>query len=627
MNGLNMSSLTEEFRQEYENNAYPILPEKLTGYRFLSCLGESDQKKTWLLEKPNGQKVLCKYASGEYVEMLRTESTFFMLGKFSFVPYVIDYEEIEDSAYLLREYIEGVTLEELIEKKGPLPLAEAISIMDRLCCHFSLFHSANPPVIFRDLKPSNVVLHPSGDCYLIDVGTVRTHHESDSPDTVFLGTLDTAAPEQFGARQTDNRTDIYALGILFHYLLTGELKIRQDKLKKLPSMAASVILKCTAFDPDNRYQDIDRLKEALHPTRGRKARIAVCAAIITTVIFTVAFLCAFFLFPKNEPKMVTFSSPLLEQAVRQAINKPGEEPVYEEDLVQIASLYICGDSIFPDPAEHADYADTHPIHEDAFGYGDIGDISLLAKMPNLHYLVLDYQQVYDLTPLNGLELVYLSLCGNPITDLSALDGQTSLRELYLSTTAVSSLTGLENCHSLSILDCSNSSVVSLEPIKELPIHTLRLTDTPIKDYGPLSAMPIQRLFCSHMSASDIASLEDMDFLKHLVIYNSGITSLKELSGLRNLEILDISNNRLTNLDGLEEFTNLWGLLINNNPITDLSPLARMKQLTSLYLATGTDIDFSFLNEMPQLNSLTIFTYQLDALYRAVPEPWFTVQSY
>lgn len=221
-----------------------------------------------------------QYASGEYVKMLRTESSFGTLGKFPFVPCVFDYFETGNGAYLLREYVEGQTLNELVEREGTLPLPRVISLIEQLCGHLSRLHSSNPPIIYRDLKPSNIVLHPSGDCYLVDMGTVLTYNEDHSLDTVFIGIIDTAAPEQFGARQTDNRTDIYAMGILFYYLLTGDVKIQEEKLKTLPSRAASVIRKCTAFNPDNRYSQVTKVAAALRPfTRFTAGFTAAAAAL------------------------------------------------------------------------------------------------------------------------------------------------------------------------------------------------------------------------------------------------------------------------------------------------------------------------------------------------------------
>lgn len=623
----------EKFTKEYEHAEEPALPESLSGYRFISCLADSGKKKTWILEKANGQRVLCKFASGEYMDMLRTESEFFSLGKFPFVPYVFDYLETPEGAYLLREYIEGQTLSDLVEKEGPLPLDRAIPLIGQLCSHLSRLHASVPPIIYRDLKPSNVVLTSSGDCYLIDLGTVRTYNEDNTVDTVFIGTVGTAAPEQFGARQTDARTDIYALGILFYYLLTGELEIQERKLKKLPSKAAGIIRKCTAFDPNNRYSQVSLVADALQTSARKKVRRAAVAAV---VICTVAALGTYLFVPKptpaapdtpEVPEQIVFSSPLLEQAVRETINKPEGEPVYEQDLVQVTRLYICGDTVFQSAEEHSQFEHNHTINGEQHGYGDISDISLLEKMPNLHTVVLDYQRIYDISPLRNLHLTTLSLCGNPVTDLSGLQDQKALRELYLSETGVTSLAGLENCSALLTLDCSYTAVVSLEPLSALPIHSLHLTDTPVSDFETLSSLPLAELYLSYVSSEHFAYIENITSLQNLTLTHCGITSLKELSCFNQVYLLDVTFNQITDLDGLEEFTRLQHILLANNPITDLSPLAKMGNLSHMSLATGTDVDFAFLNEMPWVQHVTVNTSQLEALYRAVPEPWFELEHY
>ena len=624
MNNEKDFSLTAEFQQIYEKAETPVLPEKLSGYRFLSCLADNGQKKTWLLENTNGRRVLCKYATGQYIDMLRTESEFFSRGKFPFIPYILSYFETADGAYLLREYIEGQTLSELVEKNGPLLLDEAISLIDQLCGHLSRLHEADPPIIFRDLKPDNIVLHPSGDCYLIDTGAVRTYHADNSPDTVFIGTIDTAAPEQFGARQTDSRTDIYALGILFYYLLTGELKIQESRLKELHPRTAVIIRKCTAFDPGDRYPRVSMVVAALHSNAASLKSRLVAAAVFCAVIALLVIL----VYPKIiASREVVFTSPLLEQAVRDALNKTDGQPVYERDLEQVTHIYVCGDKVFHNETEHNQYMENHSILDVVHGYGNITDISLLAKMPNLRYVVLDYQQIYDISPLRDLQLVYLSLCDNPISDLSALEGQKSLTELYLSKTVVDSVESLRECSALTTLDCTLTYVTDLEPLTALHIRDLYLMDAPVTDYGLLSAIPVEHLYCSHMSEADIASIKDISTLRELYICNSDITSLKELPGFSYLNVLVLSNNKLTDLEGLEEFTGLHSIALDENPIVDLSPLAKMRNLFSMNIATRTNVDFSFLNEMPWVAHITVNESQLEALYEAVPEPWFTIEVY
>lgn len=648
----------EEFIQTYERTETPILPERLSGYRFVACLAYGGQKKTWLLEKESGQRILCKYASGEYIDMLRTESSFFSLGKFPFIPYVYDYFENDDGAYLLREYIEGQTLSDLVEREGPLSLSRAVLIILQLCGLLSRFHTAKPPIVFRDLKPSNIVLNSSGDCYLIDMGTVRTYHEDHSLDTVFIGTVDTAAPEQFGARQTDNRTDIYALGILFYYLLTGELKIQEEKLKKLPSKAASVIRKCTAFNPDDRYSQVLMVESALRPSiRFTAGFAAALVSLCTAIIVFASFAFSNFLWndpipessildtfarknslPKDlmaenpmfgnyEPEgsmEVVFSSSLLEQAVREIVGKTDGEPVYEKDLIRITRLEICAETILHPEDAHSQYFCTHNNQGQNTAHGDIYDLSLLAKMSNLHYVVLDYQQIYDLSPLADLQLISLSLIGNPVRDLSPLSDQKYLTDLYIAETDVGSLDALRECSSLSLLDCSNTSVTFLEPLAMLPLRTLYVIEMPAIDFEALSETPLQSLYCSNVPAKYLDSIKNIASLQGLTIYFSGITSLTELSSFSHLVQLDVHGNDIADLDGLEQFTNLKDLSIGDNPITDLSPLVKMNNLSFLNICSGIDADFSFLNEMPWLENITVSSPQANVIYETVPDPWFYI---
>lgn len=618
---------TQEFARTYDHAESPALPDKLSHYRFVSCLAGSEQKKTWVLEKPTGQRVLCKYASGEYADMLRTESEFFTLGKFPFVPYVYDYFETSDGAYLLREYVEGQTLSELVEKEGPLPLEKAVSLIIQLCGHLSRFHAANPPIIYRDLKPSNIVLQPSSDCYLIDLGTVRTYHEDSSADTVFIGTSETAAPEQFGARQTDARTDIYALGILFYYLLTGELKIQESSLKKLPSKAARVIMRCTAFDPKDRYSDVSMVISALHGSDRKGIRRKVVSIINCAVIFALIVLATVLLLPKSAGSQeVVFSSSLMEQAVRSAVGKADDETVYEQDLESITHLYICGNEVFNNPDDYSRHEKYHHTYAEPHGYGDIKDITLLEKMPNLRIVVLDYQQIYDISPLQDLELMSLSLCGNPITNLSCLHEQKALTELQLARTGVTSLEDLKGCSALAILNCSYTSVVSTKPLTSLPIRVLYLMNTPIADWEGLSTLPLEELFVSHVAAADYAYIASVPTIRHLTLSRCGIKSLNEITVFKNIALLDVDSNLITDLDGVEHFPKLEGIYLGGNAITDLSALVKINTLTSIGMPNGI-MDFSFLNEMPQVQWVSILSQQLPALYEAVPEPWFTLEVY
>lgn len=612
-----------EFSQLYTKKE-PVLPDRLSQYHYVSCLADTDKKKAWILQKDNGQKVLCKFASGEYAGMLRTESTCFLLGKFRFVPYVFDYFETEEGAYLLREYIEGETLEEIIERRGPLSLTEALPLMKQLCDMLSQFHASVPPVIYRDLKPANIVCQPSGDCCLIDMGTVRTYHKDGSPDTVFMGTPDTAAPEQFGARQTDNRTDIYSLGILFYYLLTGRIKIQNDSLSGLPRRAAAIIKKCVSFDPEDRYADIGQVQSALLALLpNKKQKYTFLFGCISAVMFFAA-LCLFFLPLIYTKKAVVFSSPLLEEAIRGELGKTNGEPVYEEDLAQITQLLICGDTVFHNVSEHFGRQTYHTVNDVYHGYGDITDISILEKMPNLSVVILDYQNIYDITPLKGLPLTTLSLCGNPLCDLTALEGCVSLNTLFVAETTVTSLSPLEGCHSLTYLDCTESAITSLAPISELPIRHLLIGNISADDWDSLAALPLREFSCSYLSVESLIYISGIISPQSLTAHNCGITSLKELACFEPIGDLDLAMNQIDSLEGLENFSCLWGLNLNDNPVTDFTDLPKAKTLTCVTLP-DTVTDYTFLLDMPQLQELYINDSQKPALYQLIPEPWFEIK--
>ncbi len=135
------------------------------------------------------------------------------------------YEQFSEAGrwYLVMDFIEGETLEEHAKKdpQGHLSVKETLQIGIQLCTVLDYLHSRQPPVIFRDLKPSNSMLTPEGNLYLIDFGIARHFKPGQTRDTIALGSPGYAAPEQYGKAQTTARSDIYSLGATLHHLLTG----------------------------------------------------------------------------------------------------------------------------------------------------------------------------------------------------------------------------------------------------------------------------------------------------------------------------------------------------------------------------------------------------------------------
>lgn len=123
--------------------------------------------------------------------------------------------------YLVMDFIEGESLEAVLQRRGPIPEAELLDWARQICAVLHYLHNHQPPVIFRDLKPANIMLTPQGRIKLIDFGIARHFKPGQNTDTVTYGSVGFSAPEQYGQGQTDARSDIYSLGATLYYLITG----------------------------------------------------------------------------------------------------------------------------------------------------------------------------------------------------------------------------------------------------------------------------------------------------------------------------------------------------------------------------------------------------------------------
>ncbi len=140
------------------------------------------------------------------------------------LPRIYDHFTENDRSYLVMDFIDGETLEEYLEHRGrgPLPVEQVLNWAEQLCDVLSYLHNHQPPIVFRDLKPANVMISESGHIFLIDFGIARIFKPGQSHDTVALGSPGYAAPEQYGKAQSTPRSDLYSLGALIHCLLTGD---------------------------------------------------------------------------------------------------------------------------------------------------------------------------------------------------------------------------------------------------------------------------------------------------------------------------------------------------------------------------------------------------------------------
>lgn len=188
------------------------------------------------------------------------------------LPSIIDVIDNDDSFIIIMDYIQGNSLNKALKEYGAQPQEYVIEWAKQLCDVLGYLHSRKPPIIYRDMKPSNIMLKPDGNVTLIDFGTAREFKEKNLADTTCLGTVGYAAPEQFGGMgQTDARTDIYCLGATLYHLVTGcnpseppyEMKPIREINPSLSSGLERIILKCTQRNPEDRYQSSAELMYAL----------------------------------------------------------------------------------------------------------------------------------------------------------------------------------------------------------------------------------------------------------------------------------------------------------------------------------------------------------------------------
>jgi serine/threonine protein kinase len=187
---------------------------------------------------------------------------------------VTDFFAEGGSLYLVMDYVPGQTLEQVLNNApgGRLSLEQALDIVRQLCDVLAYLHEQSPPVIFRDLKPANVMLTPQNQVRLIDFGIARFFKAAQTHDTVNLGTPGYAAPEQWGSQgQSDARSDIYGLGVLLLQLVTGYDPVPQpfplprpsQVLPTIPPEIEAIILCATQIRPDDRYQSVIEFLQAL----------------------------------------------------------------------------------------------------------------------------------------------------------------------------------------------------------------------------------------------------------------------------------------------------------------------------------------------------------------------------
>lgn len=184
------------------------------------------------------------------------------------LPRLFDILEQDGRLYMIFDYINGISLDKKLEAEGRISSEIVVEWAIQLCRALEYLHGQKPnPIIYRDMKPSNIILTGNGTLKLVDFGIAREYKPGSPTDTVFIGTRGYAAPEQYGTGQTGAVSDIYSLGVTLHHLLTGKnpmeppfgLKPIRYYDESFSPVLEAIIVKCTCENAEERYQNASEL--------------------------------------------------------------------------------------------------------------------------------------------------------------------------------------------------------------------------------------------------------------------------------------------------------------------------------------------------------------------------------
>lgn len=547
---------------------------------------------------------------------------------------VSSYFDANDTSYFVMDYIEGISFKSYIGNAGGrVSVDEALNIMIPVLRALTAVHQEG--FIHRDVTPDNIYISKDGNVKLLDFGSARYSIGDKSKSLDVILKVGYAPKEQYIRRGRQGPyTDVYSCAACLYAALTGVLppesleRLDQDELVpvsqagiEIPEWLDRAILKGLAVQPEDRFQSAAEFLDAIEnqiavevpgaapvqaPQAAKKSRTPLIAAVAALLAVAVG-LGAFFGLRDGGGRVDPVSGlpgevqrgnqPRLKKAEVPSITIQGTE--YSTDLMQ--------------------------LELNGLGLTD-GDILDLKYMINLRYLNLDDNNLTDLSPVSGLtDLEQLSVYKNPdLTDLSPLAGLTGLRNVNFDSSLVtdySFMAGMTKLEYVNLFDVQEdtdlSALSGLTNVKSIAIASNNFTP----DLSFLSGMTGLRSLSLQVNPSleelDLSFAANMTELTHLDIYNYSqdtvsVTDLTPLAGLTKLQELSIPAEvkSLAPLAGLTELRSLNLQTRNGNgsyyPLTDISALSGMTKLTTLFLALGDVKDLSPVSGLTSLTDLNLY---------------------
>lgn len=570
------------------------------------CLKESEDSSTFLV-KETATGILCvlKWGRNRQAEFLRNEMEIMEKmadRKLSGIPKTYRIFEENGEVYLVREYIEGMSLAQMVLQKGGISEAEICRISRKICQTAEQFQNPDEPMIHRDIKPENIVVTPGGEVVFIDFGTMRSYKKDGSRDTFVVGTRGTAAPEQYGYTQTDQRTDVYAIGQTMLYMVSESYEMNQLSECAVSRRMKKIIEKACSFEPDKRYGDAAQLRRAVEKCQANNRKKVYKKAGAVLGLIAAGYILAIFspdgtvienkrietaeqsAAEEQIQAEITFREELIEEAVRKELGLSKTDKITASMLENVRKLRIVGKEILDDEdtfwgeGRHVDGKDS------SFGSvrGNITDLSDLAQMVNLEELALCNQKIEDISGLKELPLKKLYLSKNMITDFSVLLNLIDLDTLCIMENPAENLSVIGECTGILRLNIQGMNLTDIDFLKNLSLDYLDMSNMEVENniFEPLTEMKkLDTLCMCDVNEAAAETLSQMSTLKALFMWGDStiLENLKPLKGMTQLETLAFTT-QISSLEGIEQFPSLNFLSVSFSLVKDLSPVTGAKNL-------------------------------------------------
>ena len=527
------------------------------------CLKESEDSSTFLVkETVTGILCVLKWGRNRQAEFLRNEMEIMEKmadRKLSGIPKTYRIFEENGKVYLVREYIEGMSLAQMVLQKGGISEAEIYRISRKICQTAEQFQNPDEPMIHRDIKPENIVVTPGDEVVFIDFGTMRSYKKDGSRDTFVVGTRGTAAPEQYGYTQTDQRTDVYAIGQTMLYMVSESYEMNQLSECAVSRRMKKIIEKACSFEPDKRYGDAAQLRRAVEKCQANNRKKVYKKAGAVFGLIAAGYILAIFsqdgtvienkrietaeqsAAEEQIQAEITFREELIEEAVRKELGLSKTDKITASMLEDVRKLRIVGKEILDD--EDTFWGEGHHVDgkDSSFGSvrGNITDLSDLAQMVNLEELALCNQKIEDISGLKELPLKKLYLSKNMITDFSVLLNLIDLDTLCIMENPAENLSVIGECTGILRLNIQGMNLTDIDFLKNLSLDYLDMSNVEVENniFEPLAEMKkLDTLCMCDVNEAAAETLSQMSTLKALFMWGDS-TILENLKPMisRNLE--------------------------------------------------------------------------------------------